>query len=212
MVRERSHNPTIVTNKKSPTAITKTPKNPLPKIHYFNTFFYSLLSRGYAGVRGYTKKAKVNLFELDRVVIPVNKGNFHWILAIVNITDKRIEYYDSMGREGESNENRPVLTNIRNFMMEEAKAQNRSPKEVAKWGFYVPVRILPPIPNPSPSFPSTNKEKTPKQKNGWDCGVFTCITAERLTGGIRMMNYGQEHMDRLREYMVAEIIDGVFYH
>ena len=66
------------------------------------------------------------------MVIPVNKGNFHWILAIVNITDKRIEYYDSMGREGESNENRPILTNIRNFMMEEAKAQNRSPKEVAK--------------------------------------------------------------------------------
>jgi Ulp1 family protease len=55
-------------------------------------------------------------------------------------------------------------------------------------------------------------EKTPKQKNGWDCGVFTCITAERLTGEVGRMNYGQDHMDRLREYMVAEIIDGVFYH
>ena len=69
------------------------------------------------------KKAKVNLFDLDRVVIPINKGGFHWILSIVNITEKRVEYYDSMGREGESNENRPFLTRIRDFMVEEAKLE-----------------------------------------------------------------------------------------
>jgi sentrin-specific protease 1 len=55
-------------------------------------------------------------------------------------------------------------------------------------------------------------EKTPKQKNGWDCGVFTCITAERLLSPSGKMDFGQDHMDRLREYMAAEIIDGVFYH
>ena len=42
--------------------------------------------------------------------------------------------------------------------------------------------------------------------------MFTCITAERLTGEVGRMNYGQDHMDRLREYMAAEIIDAVFYH
>lgn len=136
MVRERSIHPTNVSNKKRATNSSK----PLPRIFAFNTFFYSLLSsRGYSGVRRWTKKAKINVFELDRVVIPINKGGFHWILVIVNITEKRVEYYDSMGREGESKENQPVLINVRNFMMEEAKAQNQSVEEVSKWTFYVPV-------------------------------------------------------------------------
>jgi Ulp1 family protease len=143
MVRERSLHPSKIT--KTPHVSSKSSSKPLPRIFAFNTFFYSLLSsRGYAGVRRWTKKAKINVFDLDRVVIPINKGGFHWILAIVNITEKRIEYYDSMGREGESNENRHVLTNIRNFLQEEAKAQNRSADEIATWSFYVPVTPLPP--------------------------------------------------------------------
>jgi hypothetical protein len=44
-----------------------------------------------------------------------------------------------MGREGVSSDNRAVLENIRAFMVEEAKAQNRPADEVAKWGFHVPV-------------------------------------------------------------------------
>ena len=137
MVKERSFNPAKVYNSKHSPRHTSTR---LPRIFSFNTFFYSLLSaRGYGGVRRWTKKAKVNLFELDRVVIPINKGGFHWILVIVNIEGKRIEYYDSMGREGESNENRPVLMNVRNFMVEEAKTQKHPPEQVASWSFYVPV-------------------------------------------------------------------------
>ena len=137
MVKERSVNPAKVHNSKHSPQRTSTR---VPRVFAFNTFFYSLLSsRGYGGVRRWTKKAKVNLFELDRVVIPINKGGFHWILVIVNVREERIEYYDSMGREGESNENRPVLMNVRNFMVEEAKAQKHPPEQVETWSFYVPV-------------------------------------------------------------------------
>jgi hypothetical protein len=136
MLRERSHHP----DKYSKKPHTKSSKKNLPKTHAFNTFFYQLLStRGYSAVRRWTKKAKVNLFDVDRVLIPINKGGFHWILCVVNVSEQRIEYYDSMGREGESSENRPALQNVRSFMVEEAKAQNRSPDQVANWSFYVPV-------------------------------------------------------------------------
>ena len=136
MLRERSSHPEKFNKKLH----AKTPAKPLPKTFAFNTFFYSLLStRGYSAVRRWTKKAKINLFEIDRVLIPINKGGFHWILSVINVADKRIEYYDSMGREGVSNENRTVLENVRNFMVEEAKAQNRSSEEVSEWTFYVPV-------------------------------------------------------------------------
>jgi sentrin-specific protease 1 len=142
MVRERSINPGNVTSQIK-SHVQARPAKPLPKIFAFNTFFYSMLSgRGYSGVRRWTKKANINLFDLDRVIVPINKGGFHWILSIVNITEKRVEYYDSMGREGESNENRVVLTRIRDFMIEEAKARNQSHEEVAKWTFYVPVLFL----------------------------------------------------------------------
>jgi sentrin-specific protease 1 len=134
MIKERSVHPENVTKRHSRSS------KRLPTLHAFNTFFYSLLSgRGYSAVRRWTKKAKVNLFELDRVIIPINKGGFHWILCIVNVTERRIEYYDSMGREGISSENQSVLITIRDFMVEEAEAQNRSPEEVANWTFHVPV-------------------------------------------------------------------------
>lgn len=139
MLKERSFHPENVINNLKQKSV---PKKPLPKLHAFNTFFYSLLStKGYPSVRRWTKRAKVNLFDLDRVLIPVNKGGFHWILVVINITEKRVEYYDSMGREGVSKENLCVLENVRNFMVEEAKAQNRSADEVANWSYYVPVTL-----------------------------------------------------------------------
>jgi sentrin-specific protease 1 len=139
MLKERSAHPESVINKVKPKSL---PKKPPSKVHAFNTFFYSLLStRGYSAVRRWTKKAKVNLFDIDRVIIPVNKGGFHWILVMVNVSEERLEYYDSMGREGVSRENSGVLENVRNFMVEEAKAQNRSPDKVAKWSFHVPVQL-----------------------------------------------------------------------
>jgi sentrin-specific protease 1 len=137
MIRERSFHPVDMVSKK-----TRSPSK-LPRVHVFNTFFYSLLSsRGYAGVRRWTKKAKVNLFEMGRVIIPINKGGLHWVLCVVNITQKRIEYYDSMGSEGVSGENRAVLENVKTFMMEEAKGHNYPVDEVEQWTFYVPVSLL----------------------------------------------------------------------
>jgi len=142
MLRQRSLNPTNLvpsTHKSSSSNASK----PLPRIFAFNTFFYSLLSsRGYSGVKRWTKKAKINVFQQDKIMIPINKGGFHWILVVVNVTEKRIEYYDSMGREGVSHENERLLLNVRNFMVEEAKVQGYPVDEVAEWSFYVPVSTL----------------------------------------------------------------------
>jgi len=140
MIRARSLNPSSVLSSK-----VRAPKKPLPRIHTFSTYFFQLWSqRGYAGVRRWTKKAKVNVFELDRVLIPINSSGFHWVLGVINVEAGRIEYYDSMGREGESADNRPYLTALRTFMVEEAKALGRDSESVANWSFYVPVSDSPP--------------------------------------------------------------------
>jgi sentrin-specific protease 1 len=138
MLRTRSLSPSALPSKPH----SKTFRSKMLSTHVFSSFFYSLLTqRGYSAVRRWTKKAKVNLFELDRVVLPINKGGFHWILAIVNVEMKRIEYYDSMGREGVSNENRPVLETIRSYMADEAK-QYGIKEDLSKWTFHVPVQTL----------------------------------------------------------------------
>lgn len=66
----------------------------LPKIHFFNSFFYqSLKTNGYAKVRRWTKK--FDLFELDLVIFPVHLGA-HWCCGCVDFRRKTFEYYDSM--------------------------------------------------------------------------------------------------------------------
>ena len=167
MVRERSFHPTEMVHAKKAKS-----KKELPRVHAFSTFFYSLLSsRGYSGVRRWTKKAKVNLFEMGRVMIPINKGGLHWVLCVVNVTEKRIEYYDSMGSEGVSGENRAVLENVRTFMIEEAKGQNYPVDEVAQWKFYVPV---------FPSLEVTNVENAKAEEwvGLWCVYLYDCGTID----------------------------------
>ena len=48
-------------------------------------------------MKRWSKKAKVDVLEMDKVVIPIHVHNNHWCLALINLRDKRFEYYDSLG-------------------------------------------------------------------------------------------------------------------
>ena len=37
-----------------------------------------------------------NIFNLKRLFLPINEGNVHWTLAVINMETKIIEYYDSL--------------------------------------------------------------------------------------------------------------------
>jgi Ulp1 family protease len=60
-----------------------------PRVHFLNTFFYPLLSDkggyNYARVQKWTRR--VDLFAMDRVVVPIHLGN-HWCLAVINLQDR----------------------------------------------------------------------------------------------------------------------------
>ncbi|KAL7536886.1 hypothetical protein ACHAWF_005591 [Thalassiosira exigua] len=38
------------------------------------------------------------LTNLSKLVVPINKGNYHWLFAVADFTTRRIELYDSLGR------------------------------------------------------------------------------------------------------------------
>ncbi|ORY85591.1 Senp1 mutant in complex with sumo-1 [Protomyces lactucae-debilis] len=155
-------------------------------LHCFNTFFYSnsLLPKGYAGVKRFAKRAKVDIAKCEMVLVPIHLG-VHWCMSAVNRREKRIEYWDSLrGGPGQ------VHTRLREYMRNE---DAQFAKEEETWSNYIP--------------PS---DEAPLQKNGHDCGVFACSTAECLARGAPV-DFDQEDMRELRVRIAASILDGKIY-
>lgn len=73
------------------------------KIFAFNSFFYKKLSEaGCKSVERWAKKGKIDgdkLLHLEYLIVPVHLHN-HWTLGVVNLAQKRLEYYDSLGGRG----------------------------------------------------------------------------------------------------------------
>lgn len=70
------------------------------KAFYFSSFFWTKLSgEGYekGKLDRWTKKAKVDIFEKEILVMPINHRQTHWTAGAVNFGKKRFESYDSMG-------------------------------------------------------------------------------------------------------------------
>ena len=56
-----------------------------------NTFNYSLVAKW---------AAKVDLFSINKIFVPINIDNIHWTLLVVYVSERRLVYYDSMGYDG----------------------------------------------------------------------------------------------------------------
>lgn len=153
-----------------------------PSVHSFNTFFFSKLQNGYNGVRRWTKK--IDIFSKDMIIIPIHHG-YHWCLAIINFKCKVITYYDSMGCPGDK-----CLTTLHDYLIKEHLDKKKTELEAPDdW------KLI-----------STMK-KTPQQLNGFDCGVFVCITAEFVARNAPL-SFTQDDMPKFRQKMVYEILTG----
>eukprot|EP01132_Coremiostelium_polycephalum_P002916 gene2916-3633_t len=163
-------------------------KNPTKflKCHFFNTFFYTLLSKNGAGydysrVRKWTNT--FDIFSFDRVMIPVHRGS-HWCLAIINFMDKQIEYYDSL-----LGESRECLTRLSRYLQDEMT--NRSKQGVINLGEFSHV------------FP----KDIPMQQNGYDCGVFMCKFADFSARRNQNLNFTQRDITIYRKFMIVELLN-----
>jgi Ulp1 family protease len=76
--------------------------------HLFNTHFWSKLHNQYNSDLGVRKKYNIgnikrwsknvpgkNIFDLERVFVPINVGNLHWVLGVIHIEKMIIELLDS---------------------------------------------------------------------------------------------------------------------
>lgn len=152
------------------------------KVYAMNTFFMpKVLQQGQSGVRRWTRK--VDLFSYDVIPVPVHVSGIHWCMAIVNLKEKYIRYFDSMGQP-----NKRVLEALEGYLKEESLDKKKTEFPMDGWV-------------------KESVADCPRQMNGSDCGVFSCMFAEYVTRGHRI-NFSQDNMPYFRQKMILEICSG----
>lgn len=151
--------------------------------YFFNSFFISkLLENGqyeYARVKRWSKK--FDAFAMDKIFMPVNLGNTHWVMAVVYMAKQEIHYYDSMSGGG-----RRYLESIRRWLEDESRDKKKKEYDTSHW------KLI------------DRENHVPQQQNGVDCGMFSIICADFLSDDLPL-DYEQSEM-RTNRYRVATAI------
>jgi len=113
--------------------------------------------------------------------IPINLIA-HWCLVCVNFIEKTVIYYDSLRLN-----NSQCLNNIFDYLKQEYENKKNEKLDCSGW------KIM-------------NAEDCPLQKNGYDCGVFTCINAEYLSRDAKL-DFVQADMPMFRKRICYEILN-----
>ena len=90
-----------------------------------------------------------DIFQLDKVFVPINVMNQHWCCAVVFLQEKRIQLYDSLGWSGNRGNGMIYLRHLLQYLEDEHEHKLGEPmQDVKDW------RLV-------------NKEiDTPRQMNG----------------------------------------------
>ena len=152
-----------------------------PRAYAMNTFFYQKLSTsGPESLKRWTRK--VDLFSYEFICVPIHLG-MHWCMAIINLKEQTIKYYDSMGKS-----NNQCLNALRGYL--EFEHMDKKKEAFSTRDFVL-----------------ENVQDIPQQMNGSDCGMFSCTFAEFATRKAKF-TFQQEDMPYLRKKMVVEILTG----
>ena len=133
-----------------------------------------------------TKKvtsARGNIFQLDKMVMPVNIADGHWALIAAYMRGRKLRSFDSMN--GDHSADMEML-----LALFEAEAQRLDDVDFdrSKW--------------------STGRETdVPKQGNCSDCGVFLCAFASHVVDATDFP-FAQQDMDSIRARITYELVHG----
>jgi Ulp1 family protease len=163
-----------------------------------NSFFYAKLvgqvgapKYSYDGVRRWTGKNKkypagTDIFAYRWVVMPVNRGNMHWALGVIDNVMRTVAYYDSLNGKGSD-----VTTNLVRLVGDEWADKKGAPL-------------------PSPYTVAAAPSTLPQQTNGNDCGAFVCGFAWCFSlGQVPSPSiFGQRDISLLRRKIAAVCLAG----
>jgi hypothetical protein len=163
------------------------------RCHSFCTTFFSymfLWLKTYSYERVKNSTNMVDIYELDKLFIPINIGNTHWTLLVLCMQLKEVHYFDSMG---DSKNTGPKFNKlILNYLNDDAHARLKPENTFvqSQWKFF------------------NWKKKSPQQTNGFDCGVFVCMTADFLYDDLPLI-FEQSDMKHFRSKIANSfVLDG----
>ena len=119
----------------------------------------------------------MDIFSKRLLLIPVHLQD-HWCLAAVKIADRRISYFDSLGK--------PNFTCL-HAIMEYLSQQSESKKlNLVEWY-------------------GVHCKDIPQQHNSYDCGVFVCMYGRCLAADSHF-SFDQEDMPNIRKHIALELM------
>jgi hypothetical protein len=132
----------------------------------------------------------VDVRHYDEILFSVNVGNRHWIAVVVDIKNKELIAYDSMGKEGKGKDayRRDILKNFGRWLDEEAKmltGLNYSIYEAQNTFTY-------------------RSENRPAQTNNYDCGPYTLMYIKSRASNTKM-TYTAQDMQGVRHRLAYEL-------
>ncbi|EPS58133.1 hypothetical protein M569_16683, partial [Genlisea aurea] len=114
------------------------------RCHFFSSFFFVKLGiKGtgydYRSVRRWTDPNRLgyNLLDCEMCFVPINRER-HWSLGIINITEKKFQYLDSLGRDDDDD---GVLNLLARYFVDEAKDKTGNEADVSRWKRQVVKRL-----------------------------------------------------------------------
>ncbi|CAM9487116.1 unnamed protein product [Ectocarpus fasciculatus] len=196
-----------------------------PQHLYFDSSFFGFLcpttEKGgafvvdYERVAGWTKQSRLpggksSLFDMRKLFIPINQGNVHWVLVVVDMDSddeggggssggggneggggggggaKVVSFFDSFGRDGT-----PYVEAVQQYLVSELSSRDKTRQDLF-------------TPRPRPP------HNAPRQHNSSDCGVLMLHVMEELSTGPTdaLERLTQEQIKSQRLHLVAKIVDG----
>lgn len=104
------------------------------RCHFFKSFFITKLmdenGYKYSNVKRWSKRVPgKDIFNLDKIVFPVNISGMHWSLIVIFMQEKKIQFFDSMGGSGKR-----YLDGLMQYLKDEHVDKKKCPLEGAdKW-------------------------------------------------------------------------------
>lgn len=133
-------------------------------------FMVCLLEHGYNEVK---KWKTVDIFDHEKILIPFQKGR-HWKLAVIDFPSKKFIMYDSVGQRDDHS-----MKVIAIYLHEQYKERLGVDMEAGEWSIDYPLDY-------------------PRQRNGFDCGVFVCAFASDILLGAEF-SFKQNDMITIRQ-------------
>lgn len=111
------------------------------------------------------------------------QSNVHWVLAVVNIKERKVEFYDSM-----HSIDRQIMKDMLQYIRDEAKNKLNEDWDTSDWEMEAP--------------------EVPRQDNTCDCGVFAVKFADAIGKGREVGDVTADRMPFLRRRIAADILRG----